>query len=85
MRVILFLNIAHESTFFRIIFVIPPNFLFMNEIDFLTVKELCEWIRLSRSKVYSLLKDNKIPHAKVGGKILFDKEKIKVWIDNQSK
>lgn len=57
----------------------------MNEKDFLTVKELCEWIRLSRSKVYSLLKDNKIPHAKVGGKILFDKEKIKVWIDNQSK
>ena len=57
----------------------------MNEKDFLTVKELCGWIRLSRSKVYSLVKTNEIPHAKVGGKILFDKEKIKVWIDNQSK
>lgn len=57
----------------------------MNEKDFLTVKELCEWIRLSRSKVYALVTANKIPHAKVGGKILFNKEKIKIWIDNQSK
>lgn len=57
----------------------------MNEKDFLTVKELCDWIRLSRSKVYSLVTINKIPHAKVGGKILFDKEKIKIWIESQSK
>lgn len=57
----------------------------MIEKDFLTVKELCEWIRLSRAKVYSLVTEKKIPHAKVGGKILFDKEKIKVWIENQSK
>jgi|APGre2960657373_1045057.scaffolds.fasta_scaffold37400_2 putative molybdopterin biosynthesis protein len=57
----------------------------MNEKDFLTVKELCEWIRLSRSKVYALVTANKIPHAKVGGKILFNKEKIKIWIENQSK
>jgi excisionase family DNA binding protein len=56
----------------------------MNEKDFLTVKELCDWIRLSRSKVYSLVTSNKIPHAKVGGKILFDKEKIKIWIESQS-
>ena len=57
----------------------------MNEKDFLTVKELCDWIRLSRSKVYALVTANKIPHAKVGGKILFNKEKIKIWIENQSK
>ena len=53
--------------------------------EFLTVKELCEWIRLSRSKVYALIQDNKIPYAKVGGKFLFDKNKIKNWIESQSK
>jgi excisionase family DNA binding protein len=53
--------------------------------DFLTVKELCEWIRLSRSNVYALVTANKIPHIKVGGKILFNKEKISIWIENQSK
>jgi len=52
--------------------------------DFLTVKELCDWIRLSRSKVYSLVSNNEIPHVKVGGKILFDVEKIKHWIENKS-
>jgi excisionase family DNA binding protein len=53
--------------------------------QYITVKELCEWIRLSRSKVYSLISTKEIPHIKVGGKILFDKEKIQNWIDSQSK
>jgi excisionase family DNA binding protein len=57
----------------------------MIENDYLTVKELCLWIRLSRSKVYALVTANVVPHIKVGGKILFDKQKIKDWIDTQSK
>jgi glycerol-3-phosphate dehydrogenase len=48
--------------------------------QYITVKELCDWIRLSRSKVYSLISTKEIPHIKVGGKILFDKEKIQQWI-----
>jgi excisionase family DNA binding protein len=57
----------------------------MIENDYLTVKELCLWIRLSRSKVYALVTANEVPHIKVGGKILFDKQKIKDWIATQSK
>lgn len=56
----------------------------MIENDYLTVKELCLWIRLSRSKVYALVTSNVVPHIKVGGKILFDRQKIKEWIDTQS-
>jgi len=56
----------------------------MNE-HFLTVRELCDWLRLSRSKVYSLVTKNEIPHVKVGSKILFDKEKISNWINSTSK
>lgn len=57
----------------------------MSQPEYITVKELSEWIRLSNSKIYTLIAEKKIPHAKVGGKILFDKEKIKEWIENQSK
>jgi excisionase family DNA binding protein len=52
--------------------------------DFLTVKELSKWIKLSESHIYFLVNKRKIPFAKLGGKLLFDKEKIKEWIDNNS-
>jgi excisionase family DNA binding protein len=54
------------------------------ENDYLTVKELSQWIRLSASKIYSLIDKNKIPFTKIGAKILFDREKIKNWLAQQS-
>lgn len=57
----------------------------MEEKEYLTVKELCEWIRLSQSKVYSLINNNEIPYSRIGGKILFNREKINIWIESQSK
>jgi len=56
----------------------------MATTDFLTVKELSQWIRLSCSKIYSLIGSNEIPYSKIGGKILFDKEKISNWIEEKS-
>jgi|688.fasta_scaffold00438_39 putative molybdopterin biosynthesis protein len=53
--------------------------------QFITVKELSEWLRISRSQIYTLTSANEIPFNKVGGKILFDVDEIKVWIKNQSK
>jgi excisionase family DNA binding protein len=52
--------------------------------DFLTVKELSKWIKLSESHIYFLVNKRKIPFAKLGGKLLFDKQKIKDWIDFNS-
>jgi len=52
--------------------------------DFLTVKELSKWIKLSESHIYFLVNKRKIPFAKLGGKLLFDKQKIKDWIDENS-
>lgn len=52
--------------------------------DFLTVKELSKWIKLSESHIYFLVNKRKIPFAKLGGKLLFDKQKIKQWIDSNS-
>ena len=52
--------------------------------DFLTVKELSKWIKLSESHIYFLVNKRKIPFAKLGGKLLFDKQKIKQWIEANS-
>jgi len=52
--------------------------------DLLTVRELSKWLRLSESHIYSLVSKKKIPYNKVSGKVLFDKQKIKNWIEAQS-
>jgi excisionase family DNA binding protein len=52
--------------------------------DLLTVRELSKWLRLSESHIYSLVSKKKIPYNKVCGKVLFDKQKIKNWIEAQS-
>jgi excisionase family DNA binding protein len=52
--------------------------------DYLTVKELSAWVKLSESHIYFLVNKRKIPFSKIGGKLLFDSGKIKDWIDNSS-
>jgi excisionase family DNA binding protein len=52
--------------------------------DFLTVRELGKWLKLSESHIYSLVNKKKVPFFKIGGKLLFDKEKIKNWIEASS-
>jgi excisionase family DNA binding protein len=50
--------------------------------EYLTVKELAKWVKLSESHIYFLVNKKKIPHFKLGGKLLFDADKIKVWIES---
>jgi excisionase family DNA binding protein len=52
--------------------------------ELMTVRELSKWLRLSESHIYSLVSKKKIPFNKVGGKVLFDKQQIKNWIEVQS-
>jgi excisionase family DNA binding protein len=52
--------------------------------DLLTVRELSKWLRLSESHIYTLVSKKKIPFNKVGGKVLFDKQQVKNWIEAQS-
>lgn len=55
-----------------------------NVEEFLTVRELAKWIKLSESHVYFLVNKNKIPFAKLGGKLLFNKDNIRKWIEQNS-
>jgi len=50
----------------------------------LTVKELTPIVRLSASHIYRLVKKKKIPFVKLGGKVLFNQEKVSKWIESNS-
>jgi excisionase family DNA binding protein len=50
---------------------------------YLTVKELSEWVNLSKSHIYALKSKNEIPFVKIGGKLLFDSDRISEWIEKQ--
>ena len=50
----------------------------MNKLT-LTVNELTEIIGLGKTTIYALVKSNEIPHIKVRGKILFNRELIELW------
>lgn len=52
--------------------------------EFLTIRELSKWIRLSRSHIYCLVSKKKIPFIKLGGKLLFSSIEIRNWIDQNS-
>lgn len=52
--------------------------------EFLTVRELANWIKLSESHVYFMVNKNKIPFAKLGGKLLFERNAIRKWITANS-
>lgn len=42
----------------------------------LTVKEAAEFLRISERYAYQLIKENKLPHIKLGKKILIDKSSL---------
>jgi excisionase family DNA binding protein len=47
---------------------------------FITIEELCKVIHLSRSTIYKRTCTNRIPHIKIGKKLLFDADEIEIWL-----
>lgn len=52
-------------------------------MDRMTVKEAAAYIGASEYKTYELVRQKKIPHFKLGAKIVFRKETIDQWIAQQ--
>lgn len=53
--------------------------------NLLTVDELSEYLKLSKSHVYTLTSQQKIPHIKLlNKKLLFDKNEINEWLKSKS-
>jgi len=48
--------------------------------EIMDIKELSSYIGLSRSKIYQLIKEKKIPASKIGRQYKFSKELIDTWL-----
>jgi excisionase family DNA binding protein len=49
----------------------------------LMLNEVCEDVfnkSISKDKLYAMVRQNKIPHFKIGSKILFKRETLEAWI-----
>ena len=51
--------------------------------EILTVKDVCRYLKIPRSTLYKLSRDNKIPAFRVGKHWRFKKEKIEEWVEKQ--
>ncbi len=45
------------------------------------IKELSSYLRISVSEIRKLVKQNKIPHFRVGNRIKFELNTINLWIE----
>ena len=48
--------------------------------DLMTTREIAEYLRIKERKVYELVREREIPCTRVGGKWLFPKQLIEVWL-----
>lgn len=51
--------------------------------DFLTYEECAEYTRLSLSTIKRLVYAREIPYARVGVRVVFDKQKIRDWLQEK--
>ena len=56
-----------------------------NEGEILTVKEVCDLLRIHRSTIYRLVRQGRIPTFKIGREWKFRKDLIVRWIAEQTK
>jgi excisionase family DNA binding protein len=57
----------------------------MDKDKFLTIRELCQYLKLTKPTVYYLLKKRRIPGAKVGRQWRFNKDSIDRWMAEKEK
>lgn len=54
----------------------------MNKLA-LNVNEAAEMIGISPTTIYSLVKENEIPHTRVRSRIFFHREKLEAWLKGE--
>lgn len=47
----------------------------------LTVKEAAAILRISQSKLYQMVKDGKVPHVSLGGRVIFPEARLMEWVN----
>ncbi len=51
--------------------------------DFITIREVAEYLKIKEKTVYKLASENVIPGFKVGGSWRFSKTEIEQWVKKQ--
>ena len=51
--------------------------------NWLKIREVAEYLQVSREKVYKLAQQGKIPASKVGGQWRFKRKRIDRWLEGQ--
>jgi excisionase family DNA binding protein len=51
--------------------------------DLLTLKEVCELLKVSKAYIYSKTSQKKIPHIKMDGLLRFRRSEIDDWLSEQ--
>jgi excisionase family DNA binding protein len=49
-------------------------------MEVLSAKELSKYLKINEKKIYQLVRESKLPHTKIGGKIAFTREIIDAWL-----
>lgn len=55
----------------------------MDRTKWLAIEELAEYLKMGRTKLYSMARDGDIPASKVGNQWRFDREEIDQWMKSQ--
>ena len=55
----------------------------VNSNDLLTVQEICELLKVSKTYIYWLTHQRKIPHIKMYGHLMFRRSAIDAWLKDQ--
>lgn len=53
------------------------------EAENLTVQEVANYLRVSRQTVYTMVRENKIPHFRVGNKVRFKRADIEAMTNTK--
>ncbi len=55
----------------------------MKTDKWLTLDELAEYLKLSRTKLYRMAQEGEIPASKIGAQWRFNRKEIDDWVTNQ--
>ena len=53
--------------------------------DIMTVREAAEFLKITPTTVYVLVRKGKLPHKKIGGSIRFSKHLLHEWVEKGDK
>lgn len=56
----------------------------VSSVEFLTLAEVADVLRCSRSTVYKWVESGRLEANRIGGRLIFDRAKLLAWISSHS-